>query len=123
MHAAELARLQAVRGEEQTALRTEVSRQASIFESMANHLMMETSRMRDAAQADTERLSRELAHSRDLVDQLRAQRSQAKEESAGLRAQADSAAAQLHRVQKAYERLEARYEKLQGVMHGHHDDQ
>lgn len=122
-HAAELARLQAVHGEEQTVLRAEVSRQADIFESTANHLMMETSRVRDAAQADTERLSRELAHSRDLVDQLRVQRSQAKEESAGLRSQADSAVAQLHQLQKAYDRLEARYEKLRGMMHGENDDQ
>jgi chromosome segregation ATPase len=122
-HAAELARLQAVHGEEQTALRAEVSRQADIFESTANHLMMETSRVRDAAQGDTERLSRELAHSRDLVDQLRVQRSQAKEESAGLRSQADSAMAQLHQLQKAHDRLEARYEKLRGMMHGEHDDQ
>jgi chromosome segregation ATPase len=121
-HAAELARLQAVHGEEQTALRAEVSRQADIFESTANHLMMETSRVRDAAQADTERLGRELAHSRDLVDQLRMQRSQAKEESAGLRAQADSSAAQLQHLQKAHDRLEARYEKLRGGVHGHHDD-
>jgi chromosome segregation ATPase len=122
-HAAELARLQAVHGDEQSALRTEVSRQADIFESTANHLMMETSRVRDAAQADTERLGRELAHSRDLVDQLRVQRSQAKEESAGLRSQADSAAAQLHQLQKAHDRLEARYVKLRGMMHGDHDDQ
>ncbi|RYF48802.1 MAG: hypothetical protein EOO38_09355 [Cytophagaceae bacterium] len=74
--------------------------------------MVETSRVRDAAQADTERLGRELTHSRDLVDQLRVQRSQAKEECAGLRAEADSAAAQL---QKAHERLEAWYEELQSV--------
>jgi chromosome segregation ATPase len=114
-HAAELARLQAVHGDEQSALRAEVSRQADIFESTANHLMVETSRVRDAAQADTERLSRELTHSRDLVDQLRVQRSQAKEECAGLRAQADSAVAQLHQLQKAHERLEARYEKLQSA--------
>jgi chromosome segregation ATPase len=110
-HAAELARLQTVHAEEQTALRAEVSRQADIFESTANHLMVETSRVRDAAQADTERLSRELAHSRDLVDQLRVQRSHAKEESAGLRAQVDSVAAQLHQLQKAHERLRA----LRGV--------
>jgi chromosome segregation ATPase len=122
-HAAELARLQAVHGEEQTALRAEVSRQANIFESTANHLMVETSRVRDAAQADTERLGRELAHSRDLVDQLRVQRSQAKEESAGLRSQAESAAAHLHQLQKAHGRLEARYEKLRGMMHADHDDQ
>ena len=122
-HAAELSRLQAVHQEENAALRGEVSRQADIFESTSNHLMMETSRVRDAAQADTERLGRELAHSRDLVDQLRIQRSQAKEESAGLRAQADSAAAQLHQLQKAHDRLEARYEKLRGMMHGDHDDQ
>jgi chromosome segregation ATPase len=122
-HAAELARLKAVHGEEQIALRAEVSRQADIFESTANHLMVETSRVRDAAQADTERLGRELAHSRDLVDQLRVQRSQAKEESAGLRSQVDSAAAQLHQLQKAHDRLEARYEKLRGMMHGDHEDQ
>jgi chromosome segregation ATPase len=121
-HAVELTRLQAVHREEQAALRAEVSRQADIFESTANHLMMETSRVRDAAQADTERLGRELAHNRDLVDQLRVQRSQAKEESAGLRSQADSAAAQLHQLQKAHDRLEARYEKLRGMMHGDHDD-
>jgi chromosome segregation ATPase len=106
-HAAELARLQAAHGEEQTALRAEVSRQADIFESTANHLMMETSRVRDAAQADTERLGRELAHSRDLVDQLRVQRSDAKEESAGLRAQVESAALQLQQLQKAHGWLEA----------------
>jgi chromosome segregation ATPase len=100
-HAAELARLQAVHGEEQSTLRTEVSRQADIFESTANHLMVETSRVRDAAQADTERLGRELAHSRDLVDQLRVQRSQAREESAGLRAQVESTALQLQQLQKA----------------------
>jgi chromosome segregation ATPase len=123
IHAAELTRLQAVHGDEQSALRAEISRQADIFESTANHLMMETSRVRGAAQADTERLSRELAHSRDLVDQLRIQRSQAKEESAGLRAQTDSAAAQHHQLQKAHDRLEARYEKLRGIMHGDHDDQ
>jgi chromosome segregation ATPase len=121
-HAAELARLQAVHGDEQTALRAEVSRQADIFESTANHLMMETSRVRDAAQADTERLGRELAQSRDLVDQLRVQRSQAKEESARLRAQVDSAAAQLHQLQKVYDRLEQRYEKLRNVVHEHHGD-
>jgi chromosome segregation ATPase len=122
-HAAELARLQAVHGEEQAALRAEISRQADIFESTANHLMMETSRVRDAAQANTERLGRELEHSRDLVDQLRVQRSQAKEESAGLRSQADSAAAQLHQLQKNHDRLEARYEKLRDVVHERHNDQ
>jgi chromosome segregation ATPase len=100
-HAAELARLQTVHGDEQTALRAEVSRQADIFESTANHLMVETSRVRDAAQADTERLGRELAHSRDLVDQLRVQRSHAREESAGLRAQLESTALQLQQLQKA----------------------
>jgi DNA repair exonuclease SbcCD ATPase subunit len=99
-HAAELGRLQAVHGEEQTALRAEVSRQANIFESTANHLMMETSRVRDAAQANTERLGRELTQSRDLVDQLRVQRSQAKEESAGLRAQVNALVEQLHQMQK-----------------------
>jgi chromosome segregation ATPase len=103
-NAAELARLQAVHGEEQTTLRAEVSRQADIFESTANHLMMETSRVRDAAKQDTERLTRELAHNRDLIDQLRVQRSDAREESAGLRAQIESAAAQLYRLQKAYDR-------------------
>lgn len=122
-HAAELNRLQAVHQEENAALRAEVSRQADIFEGTSNHLMMETSRVRDAAKQETERLVRELAHSRDLVDQLRMQRSQAKEESAGLRAQADSAAAQLHQLQKAHDRLEARYEKLRGMMNGDHDDQ
>jgi chromosome segregation ATPase len=106
-HAGELARLQAVHGEEQAALRAEVSRQADIFESTANHLMVETSRVRDAAQADTERLGRELAHSRDLVDQLRVQRSDAKEESAGLRAQVESAALQLQQLQKARDWFEA----------------
>jgi chromosome segregation ATPase len=121
-HAAELARLQAVHGEEQTALRAEVSRQADIFESTANHLMMETSRVRDSAQADTERLSRELAHTHDLVDRLRVQRSQAKEESAGLRAQAGNGAAELHRLQKAYDRLEASYETLRGVIREPKDD-
>jgi chromosome segregation ATPase len=121
-HAAELSRLQAVHQEENAALRAEVSRQADIFESTSNHLMMETSRVRDAAQADTERLGRELAHSRDLVDQLRVQRSQAKEESAGLRSQADSAAAQLHQLQKAHDRLEARYEKLRDGTSGHQGD-
>jgi hypothetical protein len=111
-HTAELARLQTVHGEEQTALRAEVSRQADIFESTANHLMVETSRVRNAAQADTERLSRELAHSRDLVDQLRMQRSQAKEESAGLSAQLESLVSQLQQQQKAYKWLESRYEAL-----------
>jgi chromosome segregation ATPase len=121
-HAAELSRLQAVHQEENGALRAEVSRQADIFESTSNHLMMETSRVRDAAKQETERLTRELAHSRDLVDQLRVQRSQAKEESAGLRAQADSAAVQLQQLQKAHDRLETRYEKLRGGAHEHHDD-
>jgi chromosome segregation ATPase len=121
-HAAELSRLQAVHQEENAALRAEVSRQADIFESTSNHLMMETSRVRDAAKQETERLTRELAHSRDLVDQLRVQRSQAMEESAGLRAQADSAVAQLHQLQKAHDRLEARYEKLRGGLHEHHND-
>jgi chromosome segregation ATPase len=105
-HAAELARLQAVHGEEQTALRGEVSRQADIFESTANHLMMETSRVRDAAQADTERLSRELAHNRDLVDQLRVQRSDAREESARLRAKLESSVVQLHQLQKVHQQSE-----------------
>ncbi|WPP02441.1 hypothetical protein SFA35_25060 (plasmid) [Pseudomonas sp. HR96] len=76
-HAAELARLQAVHQEENGALRAEVSRQAAIFESTTNHLMMETSRVLDAAKLETERLTRELAHSRELVDQLRVQRSNA----------------------------------------------
>lgn len=111
-HAAELARLQAVHHEENAALRTEVSRQADIFESTSNHLMKETSRVRDAARLETERLIRELSHSRDLVDRLRIQRSDAKEESAGFRVQADSAATQLQRLQKAHERLEAHYEAL-----------
>ena len=111
-HAAELSRLQAVHAEENAALRTEVSRQADIFESTSNHLMKETSRVRDAARLETERLTRELAQSRDLVDRLRVQRSEAKEESAGFRAQAESAAAQLQQLQKAHERLEARYEAL-----------
>ncbi len=114
-HTAELARLQAVHGDEQTALRAEVSRQADIFESTANHLMVETSRVRDAAQADAKRLGRELAHSRDLVDQLRIQRSQAKEESAVLRAGAESMAAQLNQLQKTHERLEARQEAFRSV--------
>jgi septal ring factor EnvC (AmiA/AmiB activator) len=118
-HAAELSRLQAVHQEENAALRAEVSRQADIFEGTSNHLMMETSRVRDAAKLENERLIRELAHSRDLVDQLRVQRSQAKEESAGLRAQAGNVADQLHQLQKAYDRLEARYEKLRGGVHEH----
>jgi chromosome segregation ATPase len=105
-HAAELARLQAVHQEGNAALRTEVSRQADIFESTSNHLMLETSRVRDAAKQETERLTRELAHSRDLVDQLRVQRSQAKEESAGLRVQAESTAAQLYHLQKTYKKFE-----------------
>jgi chromosome segregation ATPase len=121
-HAAKLNRLQAVHQEENAALRAEVSRQADICESTSNHLMMETSRVRDAAKQETERLTRELAHSRDLIDQLRVQRSQAKEESAGLRAQTDSAAAQLHQLQKAHDRLEARYEKLRVGTHEHHAD-
>ncbi|MBA1245547.1 DNA-binding protein [Pseudomonas japonica] len=111
-HAAELERLQAVHAEENAALRAEVSRQADIFDSTSNHLMKETSRVRDAARLETERLTRELAQSRDMVDRLRVQRSDAKEESAGFRAQAESAAAQLHQLQKAHERLEARYEAL-----------
>ncbi|MGI4840245.1 MAG: DNA-binding protein [Janthinobacterium lividum] len=106
-HAAELARLQAVHQEENSALRAEVSRQADIFESTTNHLMMETSRVRDAARLETERLTRELAHSGDLVDQLRVQRSDAKEESAGLRAHVESAALQLRQLQKAHDWLEA----------------
>jgi hypothetical protein len=106
-HTAELARLQAVHGDEQTMLRAEVSRQADIFETTANHLMMETSRVRDSAQVDNERLSRELSHSRALVDQLRVQRSDAKEESAGLRAQVDSAVLQLRQLQKAHDWLES----------------
>lgn len=101
-HAAELSRLQAVHQEENAALRAEVSRQADIFESTSNHLMMETSRVRDAAQADTERLSRELANSRDLVDNLRVQRSDAREESAALRVQVESATMQLHQLHKAH---------------------
>jgi chromosome segregation ATPase len=121
-HAAELTRLQAVHQEENAALRAEVSRQADIFESTSNHLMMETSRVRDAAKQETERLTRELAHSRDLVDQLRVQRSDAKEESAGLRAQAESAAAQLQLLQKAHDRLEARYEQVRGVRQGENND-
>lgn len=108
-HAAELSRLQAVHQEENAALRAEVSRQANIFESTSNHLMMETSRVRDAAKQETERLIRELAHSRDLVDQLRVQRSDAREESAGLRVQMESAVAQLHQLQKAYDRLETQH--------------
>ena len=111
-HAAELERLQAVHAEENAALRAEVSRQADIFDSTSNHLMKETSRVRDAAKLETERLTRELAQSRDMVDRLRVQRSDAKEESAGFRAQAESTAAQLHQLQKAHERLEARYEAL-----------
>jgi chromosome segregation ATPase len=106
-HAAELARLQAVHQEENSALRAEVSRQADIFESTSNHLMMETSRVRDAAKLETERLTRELAHSRDLVDQLRVQRSDAKEESAALRAHVENAALQLRHLQKAHDWLEA----------------
>lgn len=111
-HAAELSRLQAVHAEENAALRAEVSRQADIFDSTSNHLMKETSRVRDAAKLETERLTRELAQSRDMVDRLRVQRSDAKEESAGFRAQAESTAVQLHQLQKAHERLEARYEAL-----------
>jgi chromosome segregation ATPase len=106
-HAAELRRLQGVHKEENNALRAEVSRQADIFEITTNHLMMETSRVRDAAKLETERLSRELAHSRDLVDQLRVQRSDAKEESAGLRAQVESAALQLRQLQKTHDWLAA----------------
>ncbi|WP_213881944.1 DNA-binding protein [Pseudomonas sp. dw_358] len=106
-HAAEVARLQAVHQEENSALRAEVSRQADIFESTTNHLMMETSRVRDAAKLETERLTQELTHSRDLVDQLRVQRSDAKEESAGLRVQVESAAMQLRQLQKAHDWLEA----------------
>lgn len=112
IHAAELARLQAVHQEENASLRAEVSRQADIFESTANHLMQETSRVRDAAKLETERLTRELAHSRDMVDRLRVQRSDAREESARHRAQAESLAAQLQPLLKAHERLEARYETL-----------
>ncbi|WPP00917.1 hypothetical protein SFA35_05975 [Pseudomonas sp. HR96] len=93
--------------EENSALRAEVSRQADIFESTTNHLMMETSRVRDAAKLETERLTRELTHSRDLVDQLRVQRSDAKEESAGLRVQVESAAMQLRQLQNAHDWLEA----------------
>ena len=112
IHAAELSRLQTVHQEENASLRAEVSRQADIFESTSNHLMKETSRVRDAARLETERLTRELAQSRDMVDRLRVQRSEAKEESAGFRAQAESAATQLQALQKAQERLEARYEAL-----------
>lgn len=108
-HAAELSRLQAVHQEENAALRAEVSRQADIFEGTSNHLMMETSRVRDAAKQETERLTRELAHSRDLVDQLRVQRSDSREESAGLRVQVESTVAQLHQLQKAYDRLETQH--------------
>lgn len=61
---------------------------------------------------ETERLARELAQSRNMVDRLRVQRSDAKEETAGYRAQADSLAAQVQQLQKAHERLEARYEAL-----------
>jgi septal ring factor EnvC (AmiA/AmiB activator) len=114
-HAAELSRLQAVHQEENAALRAEVSRQADIFESTSNHLMMETSRVRDAAKQETERLTRELAHSRDLVDQLRVQRSEAKEESAGLRVQVESVAAQLYQLQKTHEQQEERYETLMSI--------
>jgi RNAse (barnase) inhibitor barstar len=112
LHAAELARLQAVHHGENTALRVEVSRQADIFEGTTNHLMKETSRVRDAAKLETERLARELVYSRDLVDRLRTQRSDAKEESAACRAQAENIATQLHRLQNAHERLEDRYEAL-----------
>ncbi|WPP02437.1 hypothetical protein SFA35_25040 (plasmid) [Pseudomonas sp. HR96] len=69
--------------------------------------MMETSRVRDAAKLETERLTRELAHSRELVDQLRVQRSNAREESAGLRAQAESAGLQLRQLKTAYDGLVA----------------
>jgi uncharacterized protein YhaN len=106
-HAAELNRLHGVHRDENSALRAEVSRQADIFESTTNHLMTETSRVRDAAKLETERLTRELAHSRDLVDQLRVQRSDAKEESAGLRAQVESIALQLRQLQKVHNCLEA----------------
>lgn len=64
--------------------------------------------MRDAAKLETERLTRELAHSRDLVEQLRVQRSDAKEESAGLPAQVESAAVQLHHLKQAHHWLETR---------------
>lgn len=111
-HAAELTRLQTVHQEENSALRAEVSRQADIFEGTANHLMMETSRVRDAAKLETERLTRELVHSRDLVDNLRVQRSDAKEESAGLRAQVEHAATLFHQLRQAHEKLEGRYEAL-----------
>lgn len=87
-------------------MRAEVCRQTGIFESTTNQLMMETSRVRDAATLETERLPRELTHNRDVVDQLRVERSDAKEESAGLRAQAESAALRLRHLQKANEKLE-----------------
>jgi chromosome segregation ATPase len=90
-----------------SALRAEVSRQADIFESTTNHLMTETSWVRDPAKLETERLTREFAHSRDLVDQLRVQRSDAKEESAGLREQVESAALQLRQLKKSHDWLEA----------------
>lgn len=49
---------------------------------------------------------------RDMVDWLRVRRSDAKEESVGYRAPAGSLAAQMQQLQKAHERLEARYEAL-----------
>jgi hypothetical protein len=62
----------------------------------------------------SDQVVRRFSHTRDLfgeslVDQLRVQRSQAKEESAGLRARADSAMSQLNQLQKVHERLEEHY--------------
>jgi hypothetical protein len=122
-HAAELSRLQAVHQEENAALRAEVSRQADIFESTSNHLMMETGRIRDAAKRETERLARELARSQALVEQLRVQRSDAREESAGLRIRAENATAQLQHLQRVHDRLETqqpadtdkKHEKQKGI--------
>lgn len=47
-----------------------------------------------------------------MVDRLWVQRSEAKEESAGFRVQAVGISEQLRQLQKAHERLEARYETL-----------
>jgi hypothetical protein len=72
----ELDRLQAVHQKENAALSTEVSRQADTFESTSSPMMIETSRVRGRAKMQTDRLARELAQNRDVVDPLRVQRSE-----------------------------------------------
>ena len=100
---AALERLLAAHKEETGALRIDISRQAEIWEGTHNHLMNETSRVRDAARAEAERLGRELRQARDLIDQLRVQRSDAKEEAAELKGRLASTQQQLAKAEAALE--------------------